>query len=108
MNFIETKGLMKIIRTAIIPAALIVLLCTTLLTAEGDIGTICQARCSGFTGQIWAQCLETCIRTMKKHDKGKEKKVSERMNECEEICSVYKGVENVKCLRLCMERNKSK
>lgn len=100
------KRLMKIIQTVLISAVVLVVFCTSLLIAADDIGSICQARCSGFTGQIWAQCVETCVRTMKKHNKGKGKKVSQRMKECEEICSVYEGVENVKCLRLCMERNK--
>jgi len=45
---------------------------------------------------------------MKKHQPREEKKVSQRMSECEEICSVYEKVERVRCLRLCMDRNKGK
>jgi len=30
------------------------------------------------------------------------------MKECEEICAVYDGVDRVKCLRLCLDKNKAK
>ena len=73
-----------------------------------DIDSLCLARCSGFTGQAYYQCIQTCVRTMKKHQPREEKKVSQRMSECEEICSVYEKVERVRCLRLCMDRNKGK
>ncbi len=79
-----------------------------LSSSNDDISSVCQDRCSGFSGQAYYQCIETCVRTMKKNQLRGAKKVSQRMQECEEICSVYEGVERVKCLRLCLERNKDK
>jgi len=77
-------------------------------SSNDEISRICAARCSGFTGQAYVRCIETCVRTTKRTRPVEEKSVSQRMKECEEICAVYDGVDRVKCLRLCLDKNKAK
>jgi hypothetical protein len=91
----------------IIPAIVAALLWGMPAASSGDdINAVCTSRCSGFTDLAYSRCVETCVRTTKKHRPRETKKVSQRMEECEEICSVYEGVQRVKCLRLCLDRNK--
>jgi hypothetical protein len=94
---------------------LLVLFCFSLafyyipvFSSNDDIGTECKSRCSGFTDQAYYQCIETCVRTAKKTRSGEGKTISQRMKECEEICNVYEGLERVKCLRICLDKNKDK
>jgi len=88
----------------IITSALFLFFPAERLSSEEDPYAVCLERCSSMTGQGKYQCVQTCVRTMKKNRAPGSGKVSKHMEECERLCSSFEGVENLRCMRICLDK----
>jgi hypothetical protein len=102
---------MKIPGAIVLLELLLVILMPGLFIAESygkksDPADDCEARCAAMDSESRYRCMKTCINAKRKNDPVGRNDVKGRMAACEDACVDYTGVDRIKCIRLCLDRNK--
>ena len=63
----------------------------------------CESRCSALDEDTRHLCVKKCINAKKRTGEIGENQVKKKINECESLCEQYKGIENVRCRRICLD-----
>ncbi len=78
------------------------------LHASDGIAASCQERCQAFQGMSKYNCISRCTKFSKhnSNNSGSTSTVKEHYQQCSEICKQFKGIKNVQCMRVCLDRIK--
>ncbi len=52
------------------------------------------------------KCIETCSR-MSRREKKRESP-NDNFSKCDEVCKSFKGIDNIRCIRICLEKIKER
>jgi|GEM_PF-2870122 len=80
------------------------------LHASEGTAALCQKRCRAFQGMARYNCISKCTRFSRRsgNNSSSSSKVKDNYRQCSKICSTFKGIKNVQCMRVCLDRIKIK